>query len=50
MPHIITRGLSVSTIFSTVSHKWHDFLKVEGKVCFDFKYKFFCNTSHSKKN
>jgi len=28
--------------FSTLSHKWHDFLKkgIKYKMCFDFLYKF----------
>jgi len=27
MHHIVARGLSISAIISTLSHKWHEFLK-----------------------
>ena len=27
MPHVVVSGLSGPTVFSTLSHKWHDFVK-----------------------
>jgi hypothetical protein len=52
MRHIVSGGLSGSTLFSTLSHKWHDFRKklLIYNVCFYFLYAFVWNISHSKKN
>jgi hypothetical protein len=41
MLHIVICGLSISTVFSTLSHKGYDFRKkkvVGLKMCFDFLY------------
>ena len=50
--YIVVCGLFSSAIFSTLSHKRHDFRKtfIEHTMCSDFLYNFVWNISHSKKN
>jgi hypothetical protein len=53
MHRFVICGLPASTIFSTFSHKRHDFRKKPcwtRNVCFDFLYKFVWRHFHSKTN
>jgi len=53
MRHIIICGLSDSKYFSTLPHKWQNFLKtvIDHKMCFfSFSTTFVQNIYNSKKN
>jgi hypothetical protein len=54
MRHIVTCGLTSSTILSTLSHRGQDFRKKKSftikNFCFNFLYHFVRNIFHSKKN
>ena len=50
---IVIGGMSDSTIFSSSSHKWHDFWEkvIQDKMCaFIFPTTFARNISHCKRN